>query len=384
MKNNLKIAFIPSTFLPLVGGAEIQTHNLANMISQKGCEVDVWSTKKNYYNKRLYKINNFNKLIINLTYLLRYYLNIEFNFFLKTYLTNLIKTKKYDIWHFHSVNFKTLIISQILKELNQKVVFTFQGADIQLKRKIKYGYRLDVKYDRLLKKNLKKIDRIHSISEEIEKELLQLNFPQKKILRIPNCIKLKKFRKFKIKKSKYLTLITVARYAEKKKGFDFVEKISKELINKIKFRWIIIGRNIKKLNSNKFISQHRSYFKLIDEIHNDELFFPNSKLIRYYKSSTIYAHISRIESFGITVLEALSSGLPIISFNSTGAKTLIKNGSNGYLIKCYDIKKYVKKIINIHKRKLKPKKSGLNYLINFDLDVNANKSISDYKLLVND
>ena len=122
---------------------------------------------------------------------------------------------------------------------------------------------------------------------------------------------------------------------------------------------------------------------MIDEIHNDELFF-NSKLIRYYKSSTIYAHISRIESFGITVLEALSSGLPIISFNSTGAKTLIKNGSNGYLIKCYDIKKYVKKIINVHKRKLKPNKSGLNYLINFDLDVNANKSISDYKLLVND
>ena len=34
-ENNLKIAFIPSTFLPLVGGAEIQTHNLANMISQK-------------------------------------------------------------------------------------------------------------------------------------------------------------------------------------------------------------------------------------------------------------------------------------------------------------------------------------------------------------
>ena len=163
----------------------------------------MYGVQKNYYNKRLYKINNFNKLIINLTYLLRYYLNIEFNFFLKTYLTNLIKTKKYDIWHFHSVNFKTLIISQILKELNQKVVFTFQGADIQLKRKIKYGYRLDVKYDRLLKKNLKKIDRIHSISEEIEKELLQLNFPQKNS-KNSNCIKLKKFKKFKIKNQSIL------------------------------------------------------------------------------------------------------------------------------------------------------------------------------------
>ena len=41
----------------------------------------MYGVQKNYYNKRLYKINNFNKLIINLTYLLRYYLNIEFNFF---------------------------------------------------------------------------------------------------------------------------------------------------------------------------------------------------------------------------------------------------------------------------------------------------------------
>ena len=49
MKNNLKIAFVPSTFLPIVGGAEIQTHNLANSISRKGHSIDIWNTKEGFY-----------------------------------------------------------------------------------------------------------------------------------------------------------------------------------------------------------------------------------------------------------------------------------------------------------------------------------------------
>ena len=180
MSRNLKIAFIPSTFLPIVGGAEIQTHNLANSISRKGHKIDIWNTKRRFYKKKLYKIKNFNKIILNSTYILRYYFKIKFNFFLKGYIAKIIDSKNYDIWHFHSLNFKTLIIFEILKELNQKVVFTFQGADIQLNKKIGYGYRLDLNYDKMLKKNLKFVDRVHSISKEIENDLIKLNFPQKK------------------------------------------------------------------------------------------------------------------------------------------------------------------------------------------------------------
>ncbi len=381
MKNKLKIAFIPSTFLPIVGGAEIQTHNIANCISQKGHSIDVWNTKKGFYKRRLYKINNFNKIILNATYILRYYFKIKFNFFLKKYISKIVNSKNYDIWHFHSINFKTLIIFEVLKELNQKVIFTFHGADIQLNKKIGYGYRLDLEYDKILKENLKFVDRIHSISKEIDENLTQLNVPKKKILRIPDCVYLNKFKKYKVRKPKKLTLITVARYAEKKKGFDFVEKISSQLINKINFKWIIIGRNVSELNKNKFILKHKANFKLVEEIKNSEFFFPNSKLIRYYKSSTIYAHLSRIESFGMTILEALSSELPIISFRSTGSKTLIKNDINGYLIKNFDTKQYAKKIIKIYKSKKKLPKSSFDRLNKYDLNFNALKSIKDYKYL---
>lgn len=381
MKKTLKIAFIPSTFLPIIGGAEIQTHNLANAISKKKHKVDIWNTKKCFYKKKLYRIFKFNPIILNTTYLLRYYLKLKYNYFLKNYLKKIILSNNYDIWHFHSLNFKTLIILEILKELNQRVVITFQGADIQLNKEINYGYRLDPKYENLLKKNLKSVDKVHCISKEIKKNLIKLNYPKNNITDLPNCIYFNKIKKYKKKKTNKLTLITVARYAEKKKGFDFVEQISSHLINKIDFKWIIIGKNVMELNKKKFIYRNKKNFKLIDEIKNNEFFFPNSKLIKYYKSSTIYAHLSRIESFGITVLEAISSDLPIISFLSTGSKTLIKRGKNGFFVNCYNTKSYAKKIIQIHNQN-KVFKNSYDDLKRYDLDFNTNKTLNDYKKLI--
>jgi len=40
----MKIAFIPSTFLPIIGGAEIQTHNLGNKIAEEH-KVDIFLLK---------------------------------------------------------------------------------------------------------------------------------------------------------------------------------------------------------------------------------------------------------------------------------------------------------------------------------------------------
>ena len=37
-----------------------------------------------------------------------------------------------------------------MKDLNQKVVVTFQGIDIQIDRKINYGYRLNELYEKTL------------------------------------------------------------------------------------------------------------------------------------------------------------------------------------------------------------------------------------------
>tara|TARA_Y100000741_G_scaffold341926_1_gene304558 strand:+ start:2600 stop:3754 length:1155 start_codon:yes stop_codon:yes gene_type:complete len=378
MKKKLKIAFVPSTFIPIIGGAEIQAHNLANMIVKQGHNVDVWNTKISYVENKFYKIFNFNRLFLSLTFILRYYFKININFILEIYISKIINKNKYDVWHFHSLNFKTLIIFEILKKLNQKTIITFQGADIQVNKKINYGYRIDNKYDNLLKKNILKFDKVHSVSKDIDRELLKLNYPKRKILRIPNCINLKKIVNVKKNSKKKFTIITVARYAEKKKGFDFVEKIAYELNKYIDFEWILIGRDIKNILNYKFILNNRKKFKLINQINSTEFYFPSKKLIKYYKSANVYAHLSRIESFGITIIEAIASKIPVVAFKSSGAKNIVENNKNGLFVKCFNIKDYTKNLLKIYSKKSTFNSFNYHKLKNYDLKFNAEKTINDY------
>ena len=54
----MKIAVIPSTFLPWIGGAEIQTHNTANKMAELGNDVDIYLLEKNRTSEKKKKTTN--------------------------------------------------------------------------------------------------------------------------------------------------------------------------------------------------------------------------------------------------------------------------------------------------------------------------------------
>ena len=62
----MKVAFIPSTFLPYVGGAETQTHNIANSLEDNNINVDVYVLNKYQIKNAKYKIIALNKYLLNL------------------------------------------------------------------------------------------------------------------------------------------------------------------------------------------------------------------------------------------------------------------------------------------------------------------------------
>ena len=133
-----------------------------------------------------------------------------------------------------------------------------------------------------------------------------------------------------------------------------------------------------------FVIEDR-YLRIIEIINNienfDEEFFPHSNLINHYKSSDIYLSLSRIESFGITFIEALASKLPIISFAGKGANEIIKNEFNGYLIQNNNISEFINKIYQIKQNKLdinKMRNNCVDSVRKFDLDVNSNRLINIY------
>ena len=119
---------------------------------------------------------------------------INVKFLLKLYLKSIIKKNKYDLWHFSFLNFKNLILIDCLKDLNQKIIVTFHGADIQIDRTINYGYRLNHKYEDLLKKTIGSVDLFFSISENIKKDMLDLDISKNKIISIPNSIEIERLK----------------------------------------------------------------------------------------------------------------------------------------------------------------------------------------------
>ncbi|MEW6368082.1 MAG: glycosyltransferase family 4 protein [Acidobacteriota bacterium] len=60
-------------------------------------------------------------------------------------------------------------------------------------------------------------------------------------------------------------------------------------------------------------------------------FVADSDLAREYANADAYLHTARLESFGLSVLDALSSGLPVVSVEEGGPAEMIEDGVTGFL-----------------------------------------------------
>ena len=386
----MNIAFISGTFFPTPGGVQVQIHNIANKLYELGYDVKLFIYNKTNIKNNNYKIILINKFLLNIVFFFKYYLNINLSFFLKPYVLYLKKKYNFDIWHFNFLNFKSLILINALKNYNKKIkiIVTFHGADVQIDRSINYGFRLNKKYDDLLQSTISKIDKFTYISAVIEKDLIDLGVKKEKLIYFPNSVDIKKFNKISSnKKDRVFNLITVARYAEKKKGFDLIHKIAAGLKEKkIDFKWKIIGENSKFLLKDEFFRSNANFFDLIENIDNiDEEYFPHSSLIKHYKSSDLYLNLSRIESFGITYIESLASRVPIISFKSIGSNEVIVNGLNGFFIDENNLSNYIEKICYLNQNQnnlISLKKNCIESIKRFDLDLISNNLIKSYKELL--
>ena len=385
----MKIAIIPGTFFPHPGGAQVQIHNLANKLIENKIDVKCYVFEKSNLNNNKYQINHLNKIILNFVFIMKYYFNLKLYFILNLYLKSLIKKNQFDLWHFNFINYKSLILIDCLKKLNQKVLVTFQGVDIQINKSINYGYRLDIKYEKYLNEIINNIDYFTSLSQTIKKDLINLKVSNNKIELIPNAVDLNKFNIIKkTKNDDSLNLITVARYAKEKKGFDLLPKVAKVLLdNKISFNWKIIGKNVSKLKNNELIKNNISYFSFFEDIIDfKDIYLPSNELVEKYLDSHLYINLSRIESFGITFVEALASGIPVITFDTKGVNEIIINEYNGVIIEKEKFENFCEKIVYFSKNKnlLNKFNEGIyKSKKKYDLNLVTNQFINVYNKLIN-
>lgn len=91
--------------------------------------------------------------------------------------------------------------------------------------------------------------------------------------------------------------------------------------------------------------------KIIEHNLSENIIFKGSvteeNLINEYSKASIFILPSKEESLGIVLLEAMATETPIIASNIGGIPYIIKNGSNGYLVKFGDYREMAKYIIEL-------------------------------------
>lgn len=140
-------------------------------------------------------------------------------------------------------------------------------------------------------------------------------------------------------------IITIGKLSKEKGYVDLVEIFKYVSLKYPDWKLNIIGDGLEK----KLIEEQIYKYKLEDNVilHG----FRNKKYIKkIFEKSSIYVMSSSFDAFGISILEAFSYGIPCVAFdNSLGAKELISNNWDGYLISNFDKEKMTKKIIDLIK-----------------------------------
>jgi glycosyltransferase involved in cell wall biosynthesis len=191
----------------------------------------------------------------------------------------------------------------------------------------------------LRKNNCKKILPWTNAAGSTIKDALKDREINRKIEVVYPAIPIPKLRN--IKKSRKITLLFIGRYFYPKGGL-FVLEAFKKLKQKYDLRCIVISLTI----PDYLKERYRNLIEIYDSVSEDVLFN------KIYPSSDIFVYPGFSDTFGFSLLEAMSFGIPIVTVDAFARKEIVENGKNGFVIEkpddinIYRIGERGRKVIN--------------------------------------
>ena len=96
---------------------------------------------------------------------------------------------------------------------------------------------------------------------------------------------------------------------------------------------------------NKLLEKAKGKVEFLGQVNDEEL-------AKLYKSAKAFLALSKDEDFGITPVEAMLSGTPVIAFNGGGYKETVIDGKTGVLFDNYSVEGLIEAIRKFEKMKL--------------------------------
>ena len=362
MYKSLKIGLV---CYPTFGGSGIVATELGKALAEKGHEIHFITYSKpvrmDWFTKNMY----YHEVSVSDYPLFEY---APYELLLSSKLVDVAINQKLDILHVHyAIPHASAAFSaqQILKTRNIDLPFitTLHGTDITLLGK-------DKSFQPVIEFAINQSDAVTAVSESLKEDTYQFFDIKKDIEVIPNFIDPSLYRfaedielraQFAEKDEVIITHISNFR---KVKRVDDVIRIFEGVQQQLSAKLLMVGDG-PELHQVKNLARELGISDMV-------FFLGKSKRIEQITSiSDVFLLPSETESFGLVALEAMASGVAVVSSNVGGLPEVNKDGVTGFLNEVGDIEGMIASVLTIFKDKdtlARFKTNALEHSRNFELN----------------
>ena len=254
---------------------------------------------------------------------------------LSSRLVDVVRSNSIDILHVHYAiphAYAAYMAKKMLIDIGIEIpiVTTLHGTDITLVGSHPF-------YNPAVTFSINHSDRVTAVSESLKNDTINLFDIKKKIDVIPNFVDIRKIKNKEkacernlLAKKEEKILTHISNFRPLKRIFDVIS-IYEGVAKQVKSKLMMVGEGPEKIEAIQYVKEN----KLEDKV----LFLGNSneidKILCY---SDLFLLPSEKESFGLSALEAMANGVPVISSNAGGITEVNINNKTGFVSKIGDVK----------------------------------------------
>jgi len=322
---------------PTFGGSGAVATELGIALAKHGCKVHFIS-----YNLP-FKLNQFNENIVYHEVEWYEYPLFEYQPYESALTSKIVDVALYenlDLLHVHYAiphASAAYMAKQILKskKISLPYITTLHGTDITLVGK-------DPSFEPIIRFSLNNSDAITSVSKALKKETLQTFKIDNNIEVIYNFIDFYKIQRIRqsancclSNKSKNEKILMHISNFRKVKRIDDIVKVFAAVRKKIPSKLVLVGDGPEKPSIERLVRE--------EHLSKDVIFTGRiTEPLEILASADLYLLPSETESFGLSALEAMAMGIPVISSNSGGITEVNIHGKTGFTCNVGDVNSMIK------------------------------------------
>jgi glycogen(starch) synthase len=353
-----KVCFISPEYLPLSGGTGSYVYYLSNELMKNGYDINIITGGQKAKDIKLSPQLSVNFLQIPKTPIVKSFL-FAGNSYRK--LRSMRDTLNADITHANLPLVPNFAVpSNIGKAHISTVHSTWEGESNAIRGEpysrlnanekfmVSFTWFLRIFEERMMKRS----KRLIAVSDFTRKELTQYyGVSESKIRVIHNGVDTVKFQpaadKRKVKAElgfnpDDLAIVSVGRLYARKGLFTLIESMPAVTCKFPNAKFIISGKG-QNTEMNKLINHAQSLGVKDNIIFTG--YFPDKKLPKLYQAADVFAFSTFYEHHPFAMLEALATGLPVVTTNVGGIPETIRDGKDGFMCQPFNPKQFSDRIL---------------------------------------